>query len=80
MTVIAADPKEFKKAGVELVFSALPSEVAKTIESEMVDSGFAVVADTSAHRMDPDVPILIPEVNSQHLDAIEDQRKGGRGV
>jgi len=78
MTVIAADPKEFKKAGVELVFSALPSEVAKAVESEMVDAGFAVVADTSAHRMDPDVPIVIPEVNSQHLDAIEGQRKRGK--
>jgi len=81
MSVVAADPKEFKRAGVELVFSALPSEAAKTIEGEMADAGFAVVADTSAHRMDADVPIMIPEVNSQHLGAIKDQkRKGKRGL
>lgn len=81
MTVCLAAPKEFKKAGVELVFSALPSEVAKVVEGQMVDAGFAVVADTSAHRMDADVPVLIPEVNSQHLDAIKDQKKkGSRGL
>ncbi len=77
MSVISADPKEFRKSGVELVFSALPSEVAKMVEGEMTDAGLAVVADTSAHRMDADVPIIIPEVNSQHLEAIKDQRKRG---
>ncbi|MBC7240527.1 MAG: aspartate-semialdehyde dehydrogenase, partial [Chloroflexi bacterium] len=36
-------------------------------------------ADTSAHRMDPDVPLLIPEVNFEHLAAIEAQRKKRNG-
>ncbi|MEN3035605.1 MAG: aspartate-semialdehyde dehydrogenase [Candidatus Methanosuratincola sp.] len=75
MRVVRATPSEIKGAGAELVFSALPSEVAKRIEMEMAEAGFFVVADTSAHRMDPDVPLLIPEVNFEHLDAIETQRK-----
>lgn len=77
--VVAAQPAALKAEGVELVFSALPSEVAKTIEADMVKAGFAVVADTSAHRMDADTPLLIPEVNSHHLGALERQRRRGGG-
>lgn len=75
-----AEAEALRKEGVELVFSALPSEVAKVVESKMVEAGFTVVADTSAHRMDPDVPLLIPEVNSEHLVALDEQRRKGKGV
>ncbi|MBM5804647.1 MAG: aspartate-semialdehyde dehydrogenase [Candidatus Verstraetearchaeota archaeon] len=80
MKVIPADQKAFKAEKVELVFSALPSEVAKTAEAEMAEAGFTVVADTGAHRMDPDVPILIPEVNSEHLLALKEQRSRRKGI
>lgn len=80
MSVIAADVSALRKEGVELVFSALPSDVAKVVEKEIVDGGFTVVADTSAHRMDADVPLLIPEVNSQHLDALAKQRQKKKGI
>lgn len=80
MKVVSADPKAMKSEGVEVVFSALPSEIAKSVEVEMVEVGFTVVADTSAHRMDPEVPVMIPEVNSQHLDAIKDQKKKWKGI
>lgn len=80
LVVQPADADVFKREGVELVFSALPSEVAGVVESKMVERGFPVVADTSAHRMDPDVPLLIPEVNSEHLVALDEQRKKGKGI
>ncbi len=76
LRVVPAKAEAFRDAGVELVFSALPSEVAKGVESEMASAGLNVVADTSAHRMDPDVPLLIPEVNSSHLEALRLQKKG----
>lgn len=80
MRIIPAEQRAFKAEKVELVFSALPSEVARTVEAEMAEAGFTVVADTSAHRMDPDVPILIPEVNSEHLLALKEQRSRRKGV
>lgn len=58
-----------------IVFSALPSEVAEEIEQRMARDGHAVLSNTSTHRMDPDVPLLIPEVNADHVRAIEKQRK-----
>lgn len=79
LVILPAEAEALKREGVELVFSALPSEVAKVVESKMVEAGFTVVADTSAHRMDPSVPLLIPEVNSDHLAALDQQKKKGKG-
>ncbi len=60
---------------VDFVFSALPSDVAGKVEEDFANAGHIVVSDTSAHRIDPDVPVLIPEVNPEHLSLIEKQRK-----
>jgi len=79
MRIVGAKPTAMKTEGIGLVFSALPSEVAKIVESEMVKAGLAVVADTSAHRMDRDVPLMIPEVNAGHLIALHYQRRKGKG-
>jgi aspartate-semialdehyde dehydrogenase len=64
-----------------LVFSALPSDVAGPVEEYLADSGLVVCTNASAHRLDPDVPLLIPEVNAEHTALIEAQRqrRGGRG-
>lgn len=74
-----------KELGSELssriVFSALDSSVAGSAEDSYADRGHAVISNAKNHRMDPDVPLLIPEINADHLDAIERQRKrrGGPG-
>jgi aspartate-semialdehyde dehydrogenase len=64
-----------------LVFSGLDSSVAGEAEDLYADRGCAVVSNSKNHRMDPDVPLLIPEVNCEHLDALEVQktRRGGKG-
>lgn len=77
MRIVAADADEMKREKVELIFSALPSDVARVIEGQMVGAGLVVVADTSAHRMDADVPLLIPEVNAEHLSAVEGKKGKG---
>ena len=61
-----------------VAFSALPGEVAAEIEQRLAREGHAVLSNTSTHRMEPDVPLLIPEVNPDHVRAIEVQ-KAGRG-
>jgi aspartate-semialdehyde dehydrogenase len=58
-----------------IVFSAVEAEVAGTIEQEFARSGAVVVTNTRTHRMDPDVPLLIPEVNADHLALLECQRE-----
>src|SRR6202022_325469 len=53
----------------DFVFSALDSSVAGPAEEDFARAGFPVVSNSKNHRMDPDVPLLIPEVNASHLDA-----------
>ena len=57
-----------------IAFSALPSATAGPVEGAFAREGYAVFSNASAHRMDPDVPLLIPEVNPSHLDMLRAQR------
>ena len=61
--------------GCDFVFSALDSSVAGAAEEEFARAGYPVVSNSKNHRMSPDVPLLIPEVNAAHLDAIPVQQK-----
>jgi aspartate-semialdehyde dehydrogenase len=58
-----------------IVFSAIEAELAGTIEQAFARAGALVVTNTKTHRMDPDVPLLVPEVNAAHLGLIERQRR-----
>src|SRR6202795_1308027 len=59
----------------DFVFSALDSSVAGPAEEDFARAGYPVVSNSRNHRMDADVPLLIPEVNAAHLDAIPLQQK-----
>ncbi|MGC9359028.1 MAG: aspartate-semialdehyde dehydrogenase [Anaerolineae bacterium] len=58
----------------DVLFSALPSSVAGPSEEAFAAAGYAVFSNASAHRMDPDVPLLIPEVNGDHVGLVARQR------
>ena len=60
--------------GVPLVFSALPADQARESEPAWATAGALVCSNASAYRMDPLVPLLIPEVNPDHLALVEAQR------
>jgi aspartate-semialdehyde dehydrogenase len=64
-----------------LLFSGLDSSVAGEAEDDYANRGAVVVSNSRNHRMDADVPLLIPEINADHIEAVEKQRKrrGGRG-
>jgi aspartate-semialdehyde dehydrogenase len=64
-----------------VAFSGLPGEVAGEIEQRLAQNGLAVLSNTSTHRMEPDVPLLNPEVNPDHVHAIryQQQRRGWSG-
>ena len=58
----------------DLVFSSLPSSVARETEEAFARAGYPVISNSSAYRMEEDIPLLIPEINPDHLDMIEVQR------
>ena len=62
----------------KLVFSATDASVATEIEQAFARAGHLVVSNSKNHRMDDDVPLLVPEVNPDHL-AVAAQQKGTRG-
>jgi aspartate-semialdehyde dehydrogenase len=57
------------------VFSSLPGEIARETEGSFAAAGYPVISNSSAFRMDEDVPLLIPEVNHQHLGLLERQKQ-----
>jgi aspartate-semialdehyde dehydrogenase len=62
-----------------LVLSALDAAVAGPLETAFAEAGALVVTNASAHRMDPDVPLVVPEVNPEHLELVA-ERPAGRGA
>ena len=59
----------------KLLFSGLDSSVAGEAEAAFASRGHAVVSNSRNHRMAADVPLLVPELNPSHLDAIPAQRR-----
>jgi aspartate-semialdehyde dehydrogenase len=63
----------------DLVFSSLPGDIARETEGSFAAAGYPVISNSSAFRMDEDVPLLIPEVNHQHLGLIDQQEYSSGG-
>lgn len=64
----------FLRNKVKIVFSALPSPIAKNIEIELRNNGIYVFSNSSAHRMNEEVPIIIPEINPEHFELAKKQK------
>ncbi len=77
MTVRNIMEVEAISAEVDFVFSAvnMTKEEIKAIEEEYAKAETPVVSNNSAHRWTPDVPMVIPEINPEHFDIIESQKK-----
>ena len=69
MTISPADPE----GAPRIIFAALDADIAREMEPRFAAAGCAVVSNSSAFRMHPNVPLVIPEVNASHLHLIEDQ-------
>jgi aspartate-semialdehyde dehydrogenase len=74
--ITESDPS---KVEADLIFSPLPTSVAREREGAFAKAGFKVLTDASPHRMDEDVPLIIPEVNADHLDLIKDRFSAKKG-
>jgi aspartate-semialdehyde dehydrogenase len=73
LRLTALSLETLKKSGIRIVFSALPTLLAQEIEPQLAAAGFCVFSNASALRYQRDVPILIPDVNPDHLHWIEKQ-------
>jgi aspartate-semialdehyde dehydrogenase len=73
LPVVPCHPDELP--GVKIVFSALPAEVAGEIEARFAEAGVAVFSNAKNYRMVPDVPLVVTEVNPDHIDVIPQQQK-----
>lgn len=60
----------------KIVFSGLDSSVAGEIETDFAKAGYIVVSNSRNHRMDKDVPLLVPEINADHLELVKNQKYG----
>jgi aspartate-semialdehyde dehydrogenase len=67
-----------KNSAPRLLFSSMDASIASEIEQAFADVGHVVVSNSRNHRMEPDVPLLVPEINAEHLQLIPlQQRKRG---
>ena len=57
----------------DVVFSGLDADVAGPIEKELVESGLVVISNAKNYRRDPNVPLIVPIANSDHLKMIENR-------
>lgn len=75
MVVQASEP------GIEakLLFSALPSDAAAQVEPRMAEAGYSISSNAKTFRTAPDVPLILPEVNADHLPLVQEQQKRGWG-
>src|SRR5581483_2116228 len=69
MRISSANPENAPK----IIFAALDAAVAKELEPRFAEAGHAVISNSSAFRMQKDVPLVIPEVNPDHLKVLECQ-------
>ncbi len=69
MTISPAEPEGAPK----IIFAALDAAIAREMEPKFAGAGCAVVSNSSAYRMAANVPLVIPEINAEHLHLIEEQ-------
>jgi aspartate-semialdehyde dehydrogenase len=69
MTLSAAEPKDAPK----VIFAALDADIAREMEPAFAEAGCAVISNSSAFRMHPQVPLVIPEINADHIKLIDTQ-------
>ena len=78
---IVVVPATTEAVQARIVFSALHTEIANTLEPEFAKAGAAVCSNASSYRRGEDVPLLLPEINADHIQLIKHQRmqKGWQG-
>ena len=77
LPVSPATPEQNPDGVPEIIFAALDTDIARELEPKFAAAGCAVISNSSAFRMQADVPLVIPEVNADHLALIPQQNWSG---
>ncbi len=77
LPVSPATPEQNPDGVPEIIFAALDTDIARELEPKFAAAGCAVISNSSAFRMQADVPLVIPEVNADHLALIPQQNWNG---
>jgi aspartate-semialdehyde dehydrogenase len=75
MVLKPAEPESLVEDRVEIVFSAIPAEIAKILEPKFAFAGYKIFSKAAAFRLEEDVPLLMAEINPQALKLIKIQQK-----
>jgi aspartate-semialdehyde dehydrogenase len=73
MTLWPASNQEAIQSAPKIIFAALDTDIARDLEPRFAEAGCAVISNSAAFRMQEDVPLVIPEVNPEHLALVEQQ-------
>jgi aspartate-semialdehyde dehydrogenase len=71
--MVGLDREALESAGVELVLSALPGPLARQLDPQVASLGFPVVSESAGLRLEPDIPLIVPDVNADHLPLVRQQ-------
>lgn len=75
MPVKIGEPESLKNDGVEIVFSAIPADIAKILEPKFAMAGYKIFSKAAALRMEKDTPLLVAEINPEKLELLKVQQK-----
>lgn len=73
MVVSHCEPPQANPQGIRIAFSALDADVAADLEEAWAMAGVLVASNAKCHRMRADVPLIVPEINPDHLDLLHSQ-------
>jgi aspartate-semialdehyde dehydrogenase len=74
-TLVGVDKAALEAAGVELILSALPGPHARQLDPQLAELGFPLVSESAGLRQEPDIPLIVPDVNADHLALVRRQRE-----
>jgi aspartate-semialdehyde dehydrogenase len=76
MSMMPPDPEALGNAGdIKLVISAIPPWVDTKVDTIFPESGIPLLSESPLFRFDPDIPLVVPEINADHLSILDDQKK-----
>lgn len=75
MPVKIGEPESLKDEGVEIIFSAIPADIARDLEPKFAMAGYKIFSKASTFRMEKDTPLLVAEINPDKMELLKVQQK-----
>jgi len=76
MSLLPPDANTLRSTSdIKLVISALPPQLSQKLDTQIAAGGIPVISESPGLRSDPDIPLLVPEINADHLEIIKTQQK-----